>query len=139
MYQKNIKIYKTFTDEFCTKMCKFFADTSIIKELDNQLYSNEDMLWFIFDDGVVKGFLSIENKIDYYYIDNFYVIKQYRNADIGNCLLDKVLQTFKDKPIKLITRNDIALNMYLKRNFKVYRTNGRYFYLIKKEGEFYEN
>ena len=139
MKQNLIRQFNAFSDEFCVKMCKFFADTSIIKELDNQLYSNEDMLWFIFEDDVVKGFLSIEDKIDYYYIDNFYVVKQYRNADIGNCLLDKVLQTFKDKPIKLITRNDIALNMYLKRNFKVYRTKGRYFYLIKKEGEFYEN
>lgn len=133
MYQKNIKIYKTFTDEFCIKMCKFFADNSFIKELDNQLYSNKNTTWILFEDEIVKGFLSVEEKQHYYYIDNFYVIKKYRNSDIGNCLLNKALEIFIDKPIKLITRNDIALKMYLKRGFKIYKNLGRYKYLIKGE------
>lgn len=132
MCQKNIKIYNDFTDEFCIKMCKYFADKQFIKELDNQLYSNKNTTWFLFEAlGIVEGFLSVEDKNSYYYVDNFYVLKNYRNNDIGNCLLDTVLKIFNDKPIKLITRNNIALQMYLKRNFKLQYQRGRYFYLMK--------
>ena len=133
MKLNSIKLYKGFTDEFCIKMCKYFADKSFIKELDNQLYSNDSMYWLIGEDleNSVLGFLSIEDKDTYYYLDNFYILPRYRNMKIGNEILDYSLDYFGDKPIKLLTRNVIALNMYLKNGFKIYKQNGRYKYLIR--------
>ena len=132
MKQNNIVCYTKFDDGFYAKMGKYFADKTIIKELDNQLYNEDNMVWYIYEENnVIKGFLSIQSIKNYYYIDNFYVLPEYRNNKIGSTLLDFVLDIFNDKKIKLITRNEIALRLYFSRGFKVVRKNGRYRYLEK--------
>lgn len=133
MKSNNIKIYTNFTDDFCIKMCKYFADKNIIKELDNQIYSDNDMLWFIYEeDNILKCFLSIKDLTSHYYLDNFYTIPKYRGIGIAKYLLHYVLNYINNKPIKLVTRNDIALQLYLKNDFIVYKQIGRYKYLIRE-------
>ena len=109
-------------------MGKFFADRSIIKEMDCQIYNEEGMEWYVnFNkEGQIVGFASIQKKNNgTFYLDNFYVILEYRNKGIGKELLKAVL---KDHPknVRLISRNEVAIHMFEKYGFKEYGHNGRY-------------
>lgn len=118
-------------DEFYTIMGRFFANREMIKELDNQLYNPENATWILYiESKEVKGFISVEHKKKYDYIDNFYVLEKFRGADIGNTLLDKAVSISGEK-IRLITRNEIAFNMFNSRGFETFRKNGRYSYMEK--------
>jgi len=115
-------------EKFYAKMGKFFADRSIIKELDCQLYNDNNMIWYLSINEEIEGFISVQDRGEYNYIDNFYIIPKYRNKGIGKILLNKVMLD-NTKKIRLITRNEIALKMYQNLGFKIYSQNGRYFKL----------
>lgn len=127
-----INHFKQYEWCFFTMMGKYFADRNIIKEMDNQLYSNENMTWLVKYESItdVIGFCSIENKGKYYYFDNFYIIPKYRGKGYGAEILHKMLLNI-DKSVKLITRNEIAKNMYLKEGFKIMGKNGRFYKMTK--------
>lgn len=97
-----------------------------------QFYSNENMKWYIlyenFDE--IYGFASIEDKKTYYYLDNVYIIEKYRNKGYCKKILAKLIEENNDKPIKLITNNNIALEIYKKYGFKEYGKNGTYIKMI---------
>lgn len=113
---------------FFYMMGKFFSRKDYIKEMGCQFYSNENMRWYILYRGVsdIIGFASIEDKGEYYYLDNVYIIKSERNNGYCKKILYKLIEEHSDKPIKLICNNEIAINMYLKIGFKVYGENGSY-------------
>lgn len=116
-------------------MGKFFADRSVIKEMDCQFYNENNMIWFVdFDkEGNVVGFASIQKKKDKSYLDNFYVIPSHRGQGIGRQLLNEIIQEFDN--IHLISRNDIAINMFKKVGFIEYGQNGRYKKMCKANKE----
>lgn len=122
-----IKTFKGNEYNFYFLMGKFFADRKIIKEMDAQIYNDNDMKWYLdFNkEGQVIGFISIQKQKKNHYIDNFYVIPEYRNQGIGETLLKTLLDENKDK-INLISRNEIAINLFKKYGFEEYGHNGRY-------------
>jgi GNAT superfamily N-acetyltransferase len=127
-----IQTYKTQGNDFYSLMGPYFADRKIIKELDNQLYNDENITWFLYMGGnKLKGFLSIEHKKDHNYIDNFYILPDYRGIGIGKELLDKAVEYSKGWEMRAITRNEFAFNLFSQHDFISYRKNGRYYYLKK--------
>lgn len=122
-------IYKD--NEFYNTMGKYFADRSFIKELDNQLYDNEKMIWFLYYEEELKGFASLEidKKIK---LDNVYVLPKYRHNGICNELI-KHITTNTSKEIELITRNEIAKRIYEKYGFKEKSKNGRFYKMVREE------
>lgn len=128
----NLKTYETQGNEFYSLMGPLFANKEYIKELDNQLYNEANTTWILCVEGdKVKGCISIQDKEKHYYIDNFLVMKEFRGSNIGGELLNEAIKKYADKPIKIITRNEIALGMFIKHKFISYRKNGRYYYLEK--------
>lgn len=113
---------------FFTMMGKFFSRKEYIKEMGCQFYSNENMKWYILYNGIddIIGFASIEDKNTYYYLDNVYVDKNYRRNGYAKKIIKKILEENKDKPIKLICNNKIAINLYLQFGFEIYGSNGSY-------------
>ena len=116
-------------------MGKYFSRKDFIKELDCQLYSNENMVWYLlYDNNVLIGFISIEDKNKFYYIDNFYIFEDYRQLGYGEILFRRIFEDYlleninKDyKKIKLITRNENAKKIFQKYGFKEKTKTGRYY------------
>lgn len=109
-------------------MGKYFADRKIIKEMDCQLYNEDGMKWHIYFDkeGNICGFCSIQsNNKKGSYLDNFYVIKEYRGKGIGEQILKSIISQ-ENENISLITRNEIAYKLFKKYGFVEYGKNGRY-------------
>lgn len=127
-----INIYKVQDNNFYAKMGKFFANRSISKELDGQLYNDEKATWGIFEEAdEIKGFVSLQHGDKFDVLDNFYVLPEYRNKGLGTQLLNEILG-YADKDIKLVTRNEIAFSMYMMKGFDIVRKNGRFYTMIKK-------
>ena len=127
-----INIYKVQDEEFYSKMGKFFANKNISKEMDGQLYNGDKSTWGIYEeDGLIKGFISLQHgkKVDV--LDNFYVLPEYRNKKIGSQLLNEIVG-YAQNDIKLVTRNEIAFTMYMLKGFNIIRKNGRFYTMIKK-------
>ena len=93
--------FKEYDYCFWTMMGKYFSRKEIIKEMDSQLYSNPNMKWYILYENIndIKGFISIEKKNKFYYIDNFYVLD--RKKGYGNKIFSKIMDDYKNKTIKL--------------------------------------
>lgn len=129
-----IKIKNENDNDFFNIMGKYFSRKEIIKELDCQLYSNENMQWYLlYEEDILVGFLSIENKNKYYYIDNFYILSNYRGIGYGNKLFNRVFQDYlleninnEFKTIKLITKNQYAKKIFEKYGFIEKGKNGKY-------------
>lgn len=117
---------------FFYMMGKFFSRKKYIKEMGCQFYSNENMKWYILYNNIsdIISFASIEEKKNYYYLDNVYTIEKYRNNGYSKKILKKILEENKEKPIKLISNNNIAINMYKKLGFKENGNNGSYIKMI---------
>lgn len=120
---------------FFTMMGKYFSRKEIIKEMGSQLYSNENMKWYVLYNNIndVIGFASIEEKKEYYYLDNVYIIKKYREKGYCKKIISKIINDNNNKPIKLISNNEIAINVYKKFKFKEYGKNGSYLKMILDE------
>lgn len=127
--------------DFFKIMGKYFSRKDFIKELDCQLYSNEDMEWYlIYDDYSLLGFISIEDKKKFYYIDNFYIFEKYRSQGYGEKLFRRLFEDYlidnsnknECKKIKLITKNENAIKIFEKYGFIKTAQNGKY---IKMETE----
>lgn len=128
-----INIYKKQDYDFYGKMGKYFADKSIAKELDAQLYNTENATWAIYEKGgEIFGFVSIQHLQKYDLLDNFFILPEYRNKKIGTMLLKEILQ-YQKQELRAITRNDIAFTMYMLNGFDVTKKNGRFFTLVKKD------
>ena len=120
---------------FYNMMGKFFARKEYIKEMGCQFYSNENMQWYILYNDIndIISFASIEDKEKYYYLDNVYTIKKYRHKGYCKKVLKRLLFEHNDKPIKLISNNEIAIRLYIKLGFKIYGLNGSYRKMILEQ------
>jgi GNAT superfamily N-acetyltransferase len=130
----NIKKFDQQDKYFYSIMGEHFANKEIIKEMDAQLYNEKNTVWLLYIDDkshTVQGFVSIHDKGQFHYIDNFYVLEPYRGKKIAHRLLNRAMGELEGKEVKTITRNEITLNMFKKNGFKLDRKNGRYFYLKK--------
>lgn len=125
--------FKEYDYCFFTMMGKYFSRKDIIKELDCQLYSNENMTWYVLYNDIndVIGFASLEKKKTKLYLDNFYIIPHYRGNKYMQKILDKIIDENFYETIELITRNPIAEKIFLKNGFKSISQNGRYKKMIR--------
>ena len=119
-------------------MGKFFADRNIAKEMDCQLYNEDGMTWYVYfnKEGKVCGFASVieknRDKEKWYYLDNFYVVKEERGKGIAKEILQHILNDYSS--IYLISRNEIAINMFMNYGFvKSGAAKGRYITMEKKD------
>ena len=133
-----IKQMNSNETNFYFLMGKFFADRSIIKEMDCQLYNEEGMTWFVYfnKEGKVCGFASIQqktrNKLKWNYLDNLYVVPEERGKGIGNKILQDVMKNYNN--IYLITRNEKAIKMFINNGFFVNGApKGRYLTMQKEQ------
>jgi GNAT superfamily N-acetyltransferase len=111
--------------DFYVIMGKYFADRGIVKEMDGQIYDN-GFTWYIYlDSNTVLGFISVEDRGAYKYIDNFYVTPDNREEGIGRELLERALKDTSGV-VKAISRNAIAIRLFESLGFTRTGNNGRY-------------
>lgn len=93
----------------------------------NNLINNENVvLLAYYSEEEIIGYILIrrvEKKVCL--LDGLYVLEQYRNQGIANKLLNAALEKCKEfnvkyVDIKVMTNNEIAMNIYKKLNFKEY-------------------
>lgn len=119
-------------DEFYAEMGRYFASLDIAKELERQLYNKENSVWYVSDfDGFITGFAALFDNGKYYFLDNLYVLPEYRNGGIARELVSEIVSDHSDKPIKCIANNPYALKIFHSLGFVEVGQNGKYKKLIK--------
>ena len=91
-----------------------------IKKNNLEDMSSKDYLkFFVYDDGIVKGFIQIELHFEIIDIINIAVDKNYQNQGIATNLLNHILNTYKCNKVMLEVResNTSAISFYKKNEF----------------------
>ena len=85
--------FKEYNYCFFTMMGKYFSRKEIAKEMGSQLYSNENMTWYILYENIedIIGFASIEEKKGYLFLDNVYINKNYRRNGYATKIIMKII------------------------------------------------
>lgn len=113
--------------EFYGLMGEFFASLDIAKELERQVYNKPDTDWYVIDyDHDIAGFVSVHDAGNHYFIDNLYVLPQYRNNRWGKDLIASVCADYTDKPLRCIACNPHALRIFEEFGFVEVGTRGKY-------------
>lgn len=106
---------------------------------DRFFLNNEDRIYVAKDD-IVVAFISVEvhhDDLDYIYLDDFIVTKDYRNLGIGHSLILKVFKYAKEIGINSIVlhvekTNTKAFNFYTNLGFSIFRDDNTRLLLEKK-------
>lgn len=112
---------------------KFKLNTILYKEKDVPPKEKKRILKYV--DETTKKYLNkyqtinISNKIigsllireyeDGIILDEIYIIKEYRNHKIGSSILKELTSSYSKIYLYVYKDNQIALNLYLKYNFKI--------------------
>lgn len=114
-------------NEFYSLMGEFFASLDIAKELERQVYNKPDTHWHVIEDcWDVLGFVSVHDAGNHYFIDNLYVLPEYRSEGFGYDLIQSVCEEYVDKPLRCIACNPHALRIFEKFGFVEVGTRGKY-------------
>jgi|YNPMSStandDraft_2_1061718.scaffolds.fasta_scaffold01564_9 ribosomal-protein-alanine N-acetyltransferase len=83
---------------------------------------------FVYDDGIIKGFINIWN-LDVIEINTLVVSKKFIRNGIGNSLLNYIIKLANKKIITLEVneKNTNAISLYLKNGFKIYGKRKNYY------------
>jgi ribosomal-protein-alanine N-acetyltransferase len=83
---------------------------------------------FVYDDGIIKGFINIWD-LDVIEINTLVVSKKFIWNGIGNSLLNHIIKLANKKIITLEVdeKNTNAISLYLKNGFKVYGKRKNYY------------
>lgn len=109
---------------FYAEMGMFFAEKSYQKEMP-YLTNTEQKEWCLFYmDGRLAAFYAHEQKEELTAITGVYVLPGYRNAGIGEQLLDDILQQFA--AVRLVTCSQRLLSMLSARHFVCTSRRGSY-------------
>ena len=126
---KSVKVYGTLEQEnssFYSIMGRYFASRDIGKELEGQLYNDKNSTWYLlYDDYDLVGFCTLFDRNDSLYLDNLYILPNYRNCGNAEFLMKFVLET-SEKGIFCIASNDYALRIYKNLGFHVYGNRGKW-------------
>ena len=120
--------------QFYGEMGRFFADKKFFKLFGEPLYNEPKSVWFIAYDGpMISGFCASYEKNTHIYLNNFYVLEEYRGTRVGSALFKKRLDYFakEDKQIRGMVKEERSLHLYLKNGFEVYGHRG-YYNLVRK-------
>lgn len=117
---------------FYSLMGKFFASLDIAKELERQVYNKDNSVWYLscFDNEVM-GFAALFDNGKHYFLDNLYVLPQYRNEGVAREIVCEIVSEHTDKPIKCIANNPYALKIFHSLGFEEVGQRGKYKKLIK--------
>lgn len=129
-----IRIFKNDNqgDNFYVLMGRFFASLDIAKELERQIYNKDNSVWYISTyKNTVLGFAALFDNGKYYFLDNLYVLPEYRNDGIARELVAEIVSDHPDKPIKCIANNPYALKIFHSLGFVEVGQNGKYKKLTK--------
>lgn len=119
-------------EDFYAKMGKHFASLDIAKELERQIYNKDNSVWYLSTyRNTVQGFATVFQNSKYYFLDNLYVLPEYRNRGIAREIVSEIVSDRTDKPIKCVANNPYALNIFYSLGFIEVGQNGKYKKLIK--------
>lgn len=107
------------SDTLLTDFDDFWTFTTLKNELDNP---NSQYFVALLNNEIV-GFAGIWNVLDEMHITNIVTKKTYRHIGIASKLLEKLIETSKEKNVKFLTlevkdTNIYAIKLYEKYNFK---------------------
>jgi hypothetical protein len=119
--------------QFYGIMGPHFASLEHKKELGGwQVYNKLNSIWCLeFDDSKLIGFCVFFKKNSHYYLDNFVILKEFRNKKNSIFLMQNSLKDLKLKEnsiniIRTITNNPIMQHILEKFNFKKIGDRGSY-------------
>lgn len=129
-----IRVFKSENqgDKFYAMMGREFASLDIAKELERQLYNQRDTTWYIHTiNNCPVGYVSVCEFKEYYYVDNLFIHIAWRHQGLASELIERVLEDFTDKPIKLIAANPYSIRIFEKNGFERVGNNGKWNKYIK--------
>lgn len=129
-----IRIFKSENQQegFYAMMGQYFASLDIAKELERQLYNKPNTTWIISTyKTTVCGFASVCDCGNNYYLDNLYVIPEYRSNRLASEIVEEICEMFNDKPIKCIAANPYSIRIFEKNGFEKVGNNGKWNKYIK--------
>lgn len=113
-------------------MGRYFASLDIAKELERQVYNKDNSVWYISTyKNTIMGFASVFDHGKSYFIDNLYVLPEFRNDRIAHEIVEEIVNDFADKPIRFVANNPYALKIFYSLGFVEVGTNGKYKKLVK--------
>ena len=116
---------KDQNDEFWIMMGPFFGSRSVRKELP-YIMNQPGQTWFVIcENKTVIGFVSGLLRKDYWYLDNIYVIPEYRHQNLLSRLIMRFMTYYAHqdptKKVRLETQNPIIREYFLKHAFTQYK------------------
>lgn len=129
-----IRVFKNDSqdDVFYATMGRYFASLDIAKELGCQLYNKQNSVWYIsMYKNTVLGFAALFDNGKYYFLDNLYVLPEFRNDGTAKEILEEIVSDHTDKPIKCVANNPYALKILYSLGFVEVGQNGKYKKLSK--------
>ncbi len=94
------------------------------KNLSLELFSgkffkspNYEIITYVYDDGIIKGFISGVKREEKAYITYIYVTPEFRNNRIGNSLYEAIMKDFKNLEVDLVFYNPAQLPWLIEDKF----------------------
>jgi ribosomal protein S18 acetylase RimI-like enzyme len=117
---------------FYSLMGEYFANRRLKKEVGEQLYNEDNSVWFIaLERNKVVGFAAAFVRKGYIHFDFTYTKPENRNKSIGSKLFKMRLDHFKNAELRVVveTENAERLKKYQKYGFEVFTARGRFSWL----------
>lgn len=124
-----IRLFESYMQglDFYAIMGPHFASLDIAKELERQVYNKPNTGWIVDCEGFnAYGFVSVHDESKHYFIDNLYVLPEFRNRGIAEELIEEVCELYYDKPLHCIACNPYALKIFKKFGFVEVGERGKY-------------
>lgn len=125
--------------EFYAYIGPYALNRAATKELHDpmygSLYDETYAIWFVAtgDDGTLLGFCALFDREKELFLDNCYVVPEYRRNGVGRALfaarMEYAKRIFNRRPIKGITMNESQYRIYLEHGFVLTSKRGKYYWL----------
>lgn len=132
---REMRIYeqKDQIDEFWIKMGPFFASKTIRRELP-YIMNQPGQTWFVmFENQAVIGFVSGLERKDVWYLDNIFVLPEYRHQNLMPELIQQFMKYCEErdatKKVKLETQNPTVREYFLKQQYQMYKQTKTWVFL----------
>ena len=124
-----IRLFRSYNNGhyFYSLMGKHFASLDIAKELERQVYNKPNTDWIVcVERSEAIGFVSVHDESKHYFIDNLYVLPEFRKRGIAEELIEEVCEFHCDKPLHCIACNPYALKIFKKFGYVEVGERGKY-------------
>lgn len=141
-----IKVYENGVrdEQFYSFIGPFALNRKVTEEMHDfqygGIYDEPYATWFIALDeaGTLLGFATLfeKPKPNEIFLDNCYVLEEYRKQGIGGKLFaarQEYAENIQNgRKIKGITKNEIQYRLYLKHGYKLSSKRGKYYWMVKE-------